>query len=398
VPESPPGARPKVPPGQRPAWAEVDLSAVRHNAQVLCRLAAPSALCAVVKADGYGHGAVEVARAALEGGASWLAVALVEEGLALRAAGLDAPTLLLSEPTAEAMDAALAAGLTLTVYSAEGVRAAALAASTRDLRAAVQVKLDTGMHRVGVPPEGLLPIVEAVLASPSLWFSGLWTHLAVADEPADAYTAEQLRHFDGALEALAAAGIARPASVHAANSAGAIAHPASRHDLVRCGIALYGCPPSAAVSPFLAAAGVGLRRALALKARVSYVQEVAGGERPSYGRRRPLAGRRVVATVPLGYRDGIPRRLFDGGGGVLIGGRLLPLAGTVTMDQIVVDCGDAAGAAPRVRRGDEVVLIGRQADAEITADDWAGWLGTISYEVLCGIGSRVPRVVIPAGQ
>jgi alanine racemase len=396
VPGHAPAPRPKVPPGLRPAWAEIDLGAITHNAQVLCRLASPSALCAVVKADGYGHGAVGVARAALDGGASWLAVALVEEGMSLRAAGLDTPVLLLSEPAADAMDAAIAADLTLTLYSEEGVRAAALAAAAQGVRADVHVKVDTGMHRVGVPPEGLLAVVEAVLASSPLSFAGLWTHLAVADDPDDAYTTEQLRRFDGALASLAAAGVARPPSLHSANSAAAIAHPSSRHDLVRCGIALYGCPPSAAVLPYLDAAGVGLRQALSLKAHVSYVQEVPGDERPSYGRRRALEGCRTVATVPLGYRDGIPRRFFDGGGGVLIGGRRLPLAGTVTMDQIVVDCGRAGEGEPAVRRGDEVVLIGRQGDAEITADDWASWLGTISYEVLCGIGSRVPRVILPA--
>ena len=381
----------------RPAWAEIDLGAITHNAKALRRLAAPSELCAVVKADGYGHGAIDVARAALAGGASRLAVALVEEALALRAAGLEVPMLLLSEPAPAAMEAAIGAELTLTLYSPDGVRAAEQAAAARGKRAAVHVKVDTGMHRVGVPPEGLLAVVETVLASASLSFAGLWTHLAVADEPSDGYTGEQLRRFDSALETLAAAGIARPPTVHAANSAGAIVHPSSRYDFVRCGIALYGCAPSAAVIPFLDAAGVALRRALSLKARVSHVQELAGGERPSYGRRRALDGRRIVATVPLGYRDGIPRRFFDGGGEVLIGGRHLQLAGMVTMDQIVVDCGDAGSGAPGVRRGDEVVLIGTQGDAEITADDWARWLGTISYEVLCGIGSRVPRVVISPG-
>ena len=184
---------------------------------------------------------------------------------------------------------------------------------------------------------------------------------------------------------------ARPAVLHAANSAGAIAWPAARYDLVRCGIALYGELPSPAIAEVFAEAAPGesLRPVLSLKAHVAAVRELDAGERPSYGRLRPLPGRSVVATVPLGYADGVPRALFDGGFEVLIGGRRCPLAGMVTMDQIVVDCGPGAPVAP----GDEVVLLGRQGDDEITAAEWAGRLGTISYEVLTGIGPRVPRVV-----
>ena len=369
----------------RPAWADVDLGAVRHNAGVLAALVAPARLCAVVKASGYGHGSVPVARAALDGGASWLAVALVEEGAVLRSHGLDAPILLLSEPPAAAMPDVVALRLTPTVYTHEGVEAAAKAvieAGAPPLP--VHVKVDTGMHRVGAAPEGALGVVQAVLERPELEFGGLWTHFAVADEPGDPFTAGQLDRFQSVADRLSALG-RRPPMLHAANSAGALAHPASRFDMVRCGIALYGVSPS----PALAATGtvVALRPALSLRARVSFVKRVGAGEAVSYGLRRRLARESTIATVPVGYADGVPWRLGVTEGEVLVGGRRRPLAGTVTMDQILVDCGD-----DDVAPGDEVVLLGRQGDEQITAWDWAARAGTIAYEVLCGIGPRVPKV------
>jgi alanine racemase len=392
-------------PGRR-AWAEIDLAAVRHNARLLERVAAPAALCAVVKADGYGHGAVPVARAALEGGATWLAVALVEEGVQLRDHGIDAPVLLLSEPPPEAMADVVASGLTATLYTGEGVAALDAAARAAGTEADVHVKVDTGMHRVGADVADVGGVVAAVAGAPGLAFAALWTHLAVAEsieDPGDrAYTAEQLRRFDEVRVSLAAAGMEAPL-LHAANSAGAIAHPAARLDLVRCGIALYGEAPSPAAADALAAelggapgvavgdaAGAGLRPVMTLRARASFVRCLGAGARPSYGRRRALPEASTVVTVPLGYADGVPRRTFDVGGTVLVGGRPCPLAGAVTMDQIMVDCGPGA----EVSVGDEVVLIGRQGDAVRSATDWADDLGTISYEVLCGIGPRVPRVVV----
>lgn len=365
----------------RPAWAEVDLDAVRHNVGVLRALVAPAAVCAVVKADGYGHGAVPAARAALEGGAAWLAVALVEEGLALRDAGIEAPVLVLSEPPAEAMAVAVARRLTPTLYTEQGVEAARAAAGQRPV--AVHVKVDTGMHRVGAPPAGAVALARAVAGHAELRLEGLWTHLAVADDPGeDDVTREQLARFERVRDELAATGV-RPALVHAANSAGAVAHPPSRYDLVRCGIAVYGHPPSAAL-----AGRADLRPALSLKARVTLARPLTAGERVSYGGRYRLPADGVVATVPLGYADGVPRRLSDVGGQALVGGRRVPISGTVTMDQLMVDC----GPAPAVREGDEVVLIGRQGTEEVTAEEWAERLGTISYEVLTGIGPRVPRV------
>jgi alanine racemase len=377
----------------RPAWAEIDLAAVAHNAGLLSRLTAPAELCAVVKAHGYGHGGPAVARAALAGGAGRLAVALVDEGVELREHGVTAPVLLLSECDPAAAATALSFGLTPTLYSAEGIAAWSAAAAATGRPVAVHVKVDTGMHRVGAAPEDLGAIAAAVVAEPSLELEGIWTHLPVADGEAEdrAYTEGQLALFDHLVAELAAAGITAPL-LHAANTAGAIAFPQARHDMVRCGLGLYGYLPGRSVQEAFdaQAGGEQLRPAMALKARVVAVRILSAGERPSYGRLRPLRTRSLVATVPIGYADGVPRSLFAGGYEVLIGGVRRPLAGAVTMDQLVVDCGDDESVCP----GDEVVLLGRQGDEEITADDWAAMAGTISYEVVCGVGPRMPRIVL----
>ena len=370
----------------RPAWAEVDLAAIRHNAAVLVAEVAPARLCAVVKAAGYGHGAPEVAGAALDGGAEWLAVALVEEGRELRAAGIDAPILLLSEPASDAMAEVVDLSLTPTLYTPTGLDAlvSAVGDGRQDRPFSVHVKVDTGMHRVGASVDDAVALALDVAASPALHLEGFWTHFAVSDEVDDPYTDHQVARYQQALDVLAGAGV-RPAIRHAANSGGAIWHPTSRFDMVRCGIALYGLSP--------AADGVTrhpvprLRPAMSLKARVSYVKAVPAGERLSYGLRYRLERDSVIATVPLGYADGVTRSLSATGGEVLVGGRRRPISGTVTMDQILVDCGPGSNVA----EGDEVVLLGRQGDEEITAWEWAGRTGTIAYEVVCGISGRVPR-------
>jgi len=393
----------------RPVWVEVDVAAIRHNARILAAAVAPAALCAVVKADAYGHGALAVARAALEGGASCLAVATVDEGVALRRGSITAPILLLSEPVAQSMLQAWQAGLTPTLYSLPGIVAARAAAgqgadhhgsvpawgSAGTDRAGrngpwpVHVKVDTGMHRVGADPEDLAAVVAAVDQAPELEVGGLWTHLAVADGDGDEdriFTFRQLRLFEASVEQ---AGLADMPGVvrHAANSAAALAYPASRYDMVRCGIALYGVAPGPSLQALVDQ--MDLRPALSWKAAVSHVRLLPAGARPSYGRARPLPAPAAVATVPVGYADGIPRRYFDTGGTVLIGGQSRPLAGVVTMDQIVVDCGSDVPAV-----GDPVVLVGRQGTVQLGAADWAKTLGTIGYEILCGIGPRVPRVVV----
>jgi alanine racemase len=376
------------------AWAEIDLGAVRHNVALLAARAAPASLCAVVKANGYGHGAEPVAEAELDAGASRLAVACVEEGIALRQAALNVPVLLLSEPPVEVMDEVVAFNLTPTVYTEEGIRALVRAVGRRRAGAGtapgaatptaypVHLKVDTGMHRVGAAPADTVRLALAVSQQPGLALEGLWTHLAVADAPADPFTALQAERFQAVADELAAHGV-RPPLLHVSNSAGTLAHPTCRYDLVRCGIALYGVPPSPALQ-----GAADLQPALSLRSRVSYAREVAPGDGISYGLRYRPGRPSHVVTVPIGYADGVPWRLGVTGGEVLIGGRRRPIAGSVTMDQILVDCADDSHVGP----GDEVVLLGRQESEEITAWEWAERVGTISYEVVCGIGPRVRRL------
>jgi alanine racemase len=380
----------------RPAWAEIDVAAVSHNTRLLSELVRPAQVCAVVKAHGYGHGGPAVAKAALAGGAIGLAVALVDEGAELRRHKVRGPVLLLSECGADAVDDAIANKLTPTLYTPEGIERFAQAARRIGQRTSVHIKVDTGMHRVGAAPSDIPALVAAVNDDPLLHFEGLWTHFPVADgEHAEdhAFTQDQMGTFEQLVADLAQAGL-RADVYHAANTAGGVAFPKARYDMVRCGLGLYGYLPGASVTSAFSAAtgGATLRPALSLKARVVSVRTLDAGERPSYGRLRPLPARSLVATVPIGYADGVPRALFTTGADVLIGGRRRPLAGMVTMDQISVDCGEDQS----VRPGDEVVLLGRQGDDEISADEWARLLGTISYEVLCGIGARVPRVIVNA--
>ena len=368
----------------RPTVAEVDLDAIRHNVALLRRIASPAALCAVVKADGYGHGALEASVAALEGGATMLAVALVEEGIALREAGITARIIVLSEPPHDAMEATLAANLEPAVYTREGIQQA-LRAVLRAPGAPVwpmHLKVDTGMHRVGCSPEDAVDLARAIDRRPELVLGSVWTHGAVEDEPDNDFTNAQLALFDDVVRRIGAEQIAVPFT-HAANSAGTIAHPAARHDLVRCGIAIYGLPPSPEVEALVPEPG--LRPAIALRSAVSFVKTVAAGEGVSYGLRHTFDSDTVVATVPIGYADGVARNLGLLGGEVLIGGRRRPIVGVVTMDQLMVACDES------VHVGDEVVLIGEQGAERITATEWADRLGTISYEIVCSISARVPR-------
>jgi alanine racemase len=370
----------------RPTVAVVDLDAIAGNVAALVAHVAPAALWAVVKADGYGHGAVPVARTALRAGAAGLCVALVEEGAALRAAGIEAPVLVLSEPHPSAFAEAVRLGLTLTVD--RGSSLAALAGTG----ARVHLKLDTGMHRVGAPPDDAVTLARAAIDA-GCRLEGVFSHLATADDPDCPFPAEQEARFDAALAALTAAGIEVPL-VHLANSAGAIRLASTRRSLVRCGIAVYGLAPAPAMEGAVAA--LGLRPALSLHSRVSALRIVRAGAGVSYGLRWRAPVDTVVATVPIGYADGVPRRLSATGGEVLVGGRRRPIVGVVTMDQLMVACGPAGAGTPvagsdPVAVGDEVVLLGAQGDERIGAEEWAQRLGTIAYEIVCGIGARVPR-------
>lgn len=364
----------------RAARVDVDLAAIAHNVGVVRDLVSPALLCAVVKADGYGHGSIAVSEAALDAGADWLSVALVEEAAVLRKAGISAPILLLSPPRVADLPAAVRYDLRVTVTSMAMVAPLADAAREQGRVVAVHMKVDTGMNRIGVALRDASALARAIVARPELRLEGVFTHCAVADEPEHPFTAEQLARLDTVLDELVAVGIT-PELCHAGNSATAIAHPHGRRDLVRVGIAVYGIAPS----PVLAGA-LDLRPALSLRAEVSQVKRVSAGEGISYGLRHRFAGDTTVATVPIGYADGVPRRLGLVGGEVLVGGRRRPIVGVVTMDQLMVDCGD-----DDVTVGDEVVLIGAQGDEYISAVEVAHRLDTIPYEVVCGLGPRVPR-------
>ncbi|WP_436793617.1 alanine racemase [Actinospongicola halichondriae] len=362
--------------------ATVDLAAIMANVRRLDSVADGASLCAVVKADGYGHGSVQVARAALDAGATWLGVAQVDEARVLRSEGIDAPILVLSELATDEIDAAVAMRLHLVVYRAALVdaiseRAMAIGAPM----VALHLKIDTGMRRVGCEPAEALDLARRIVGAPGVDLAGTMTHLACADEPDRTTTEQQLDRFDDAVGALEAAGI-DPGIRHAANSAATIAHPRSRHDLVRVGIALYGIAPAPAL-----AGAVDLVPALRWSTTVRHVKRVSAGESVSYGHRHTFEADTVVATIPVGYADGVRRRLGLVGGPVLIGGRRCPIVGVVTMDQLVVDCGPHADVAV----GDEVVLIGGQGDEAITADEMAALLDTIGYEVVCDISARVER-------
>jgi alanine racemase len=377
---------------RRWTWAQVDLGAIEHNIELMRQVAAPAEVWAVVKADGYGHGAVRVARAAQRAGATGLCVALVHEGLELRSAGVTGPILVLTEQPPEQLDAAVAGALTLTVSTAAGIAAVGRVAQGRPVD--VHLKVDTGMRRSGCDPAEALGLAR-LLGERGLQLAGVFSHLAMADVPDDPFNVHQLALFDRVLADLDAAGI-DPGLVHTANSAGALAHPAARRHLVRVGIAAYGISPG----PEMDALAAPLRPALSWRSRVSVLRPVAAGDRISYGLRHRFDTDTVVAVAPVGYADGVARRAFECGVEVLVGGRRRPIVGVVTMDQVMIDVGAGFDVAP-VSVGDEVVLIGVQGDGptaeRVTAAEWADRLGTIGYEIVCAISARVPRLATPNG-
>jgi alanine racemase len=362
----------------RPTEAVVDLGAIRHNVKALKPRSAE--VMAVVKANGYGHGSVQVARAAQSGGATWLGVALVEEGIELHDAGITGRILVLSEFPPGSEKEALSAGLIPTLYAEEGLHRLSGAARAMGRSVGVHVKVDTGMHRVGIHPDRAVQFVFD-LVDAGLELEGLWTHFAKSEEREDPFTEWQLKRFNAVSAMLKERGLV-PRLRHAANSAAIMSLPESHLDLVRLGIAMYGLSPG----PDLAEeVGWKLRPAMSLKSAVTMVKRVDAGEAISYGQRYSLPRPSTIATVPVGYADGYSR-LLSGKAQVLIRGRRYPVAGTITMDQLMVDCGDDP-----VQPGDEVVLMGEQGEERIGADQVAAWMSAINYEVVCGLSERVPR-------
>ncbi len=372
----------------RPLWAEIDLDAIERNVAALrgC-LAAGAEYMAVVKANAYGHGAVRAARAALAGGASWLGVNVADEGVQLRQAGVGARILVLGYVPPWEAEKVVFHSLTPTVNTLQQAFALASASRWRGLATPVHVKVDTGMSRYGLLPEEVVPFVRALTGLPHLQYEGLWTHFATADEADKTFANRQLALFNQVVLQLEEVGLG-PRLRHTANSGATLQLPESHLDLVRCGIATYGLYPSAEVER-----RVSLHPALALKARAGRVRRLPAGTPVGYGRTFVAEHDFVAALVPGGYADGLHRSLSNLGE-VLIRGRRARILGRISMDQIVVD----ATGVPGVEVDDEVVILGRQGDECISAEQMAAWMGTINYEVVTGLSPRVPRLYLRDGQ
>jgi len=370
----------------RPAWAEIDLGAVRRNvARIGDKLTENTQFMAVVKANAYGHGDVEVARAALDAGATWLGVILVDEGIRLREAGIEAPILLLHEAPVERVDELIANDLTPCLFTEKGLWALGEAADRAHRPVRAHLKIDTGMNRLGVPMDHVEDFARALAKEPRVEVEAVYSHFAFADDPKNRFIAKQLGRFNDACERLKALGI-EPAFRHMANSAAALTLPDAHFDMARVGIAMYGLAPGPKLDGIIE-----LEPVMALKARAAMVKRVQAGEGVSYGLRYKLERPATIVSIPLGYGDGWPRALGSGRKGskaaVLIGGKRYPAVGTVCMDAFMADMGDDSCEV-----GDEVVLIGPQGKERITADDIAGALGTINYEVVSRISPRIPRI------
>ena len=367
----------------RPTYAEVELSAITDNIRAIrSRVGDGVKIMPAVKADGYGHGAFRVSLACLEGSADVLCVACAEEGIELREAGVEAPILILSCMPAGAAEDIVAFDLTSTACDMDFARALSQAAVKQNRTALVHIKVDTGMGRIGVAGGELTAFALAIAALPGLRIEGLFTHFPSSDESDRSYTTAQIEAFREIVESLRSAGVAVPV-VHASNSGGILAYPDADFDGVRPGIMVYGCYPSTEV-----VRSIPIREALTLKTRIAFLKESDAGATVSYNRTHTLTRRSKVATLPIGYADGYFRALSNQGEAAVRGMRV-PVIGRVCMDQIMIDVTDV----PNVALGDEVVLYGGGYDY-LSVPAIADKIGTISYELFCAIGKRVPRVYI----
>ncbi len=366
--------------GYRPTWAEVSLANIAHNfSLVRARLRPGIKVMATVKADAYGHGLLPVAQKLVSCGAEYLGVASIDEGIRLRNAGIRTPILVLGGVLPGDAKAVLEYGLAVTVYSIDLAQALSRCALSAGRTADVHVKVDTGMARLGVPPDSAFSLVRRLKGIKGVRLEGLFTHFAFADMSRE-FTEYQLKLFRQLVERLSAAGIQIPL-VHAANSMGLLKYAHSHFTMVRPGLILYGVYPGEGLS-------LSIRPALSLKSRVIYRKRVGRGQGISYGHTYKTASATTIVTLPIGYGDGYPRNLSNSGP-VIIHGRRLRISGNVCMDQMMVD----VGTLP-VRIGDPVVLIGSQKSSRVSAEELAQLCGTIPYEILCGIGNRVPRVYL----
>lgn len=370
----------------RPVWAEVDLGAVAHNVQAVKGLLKPKTkLMAIVKANGYGHGAFQIACTALKHGAEYLGVATLGEGVRLREQGIEAPIIVLGYTPADEVQEVLDYRIATTLYTWEMAEALSRAAVERGEQAYGHVKIDTGMGRIGFLPEKeSIETIKKIVALPGLTVEGLFTHFSAADEADKTYTRKQLTLFKEFISQLEQEGIDIPLK-HAANSAGLIDLPETHFDMVRAGIILYGLYPSEEVERDR----IKLIPAMTLKARVSFVKQVEAGACISYGRKYTAQDKRVIATLPLGYADGYPRSLTHKSQ-VLLGGQRVPTVGRICMDQFMVD----VSTVPQVKIDDEAVIFGSQGKERIAVEEIAELLQTINYEIVCMLSERVPRVYL----
>ncbi len=362
-------------------WLEVDLGAIKGNLQRI-RAMTGRKVMAVIKANGYGHGALAVARAVQEAGADWCGVARIEEALYLRESGVDSDIMVLGYTPPALIPQAIAANIHVAIYDIEMARAyEALAASPRlgNARLKAHLKVETGMGRLGMVPALVPDFLERMQKNPRIVIDGIFTHFARADEPHAASTAEQLARFNALLETLRRADLCPP-MVHAANSAAVLNYPEAYYDMVRPGIAIYGLNPSPE-----SRLPEGFRTALTWKARLTSVRTLPPGHGVSYGSIYVTSARERIGVIPIGYGDGFRR---NSGQKAIIHGEMVDVIGRVCMDQCMLQL----DKIPRARVGDEVVLLGQQGDRRISADDLAARWGTINYEVVCGLADRLPRV------
>ncbi|MGI6128575.1 MAG: alanine racemase [bacterium] len=369
----------------RPTWAEIDLRGVKNNLVAIKSLVGPKVkVMSVVKANAYGHGAIEIAETLAEAGTDRLAVATLDEAVALREAGLRLPILVMgTNIPGEGVEAAIHYDIAQALCTEEFAQALSLAAKRLNKSAKVHLKIDTGMGRIGVRPEDAVGFMKKMDGLLGLKFEGVFSHFAVADELDKEYTSQQERYFQEALNALSQEGYVFSCQ-HLANSAGILDFPETHFDMVRPGCILYGCWPGPDSQKKIT-----LHSTLTLKTRIVFLKTVSAGTAISYGLTYTAPSERVLATLPIGYADGYPRGLSNKGY-VLVRGKRCPIVGRVCMDQCIIDVTDLPGVA----LGDEVVLIGKQGDDEISVADLAELCGTIDLEILCGITSRVPRVYI----
>jgi alanine racemase len=369
--------------GNRPTRACIDLHALTHNFNEVLYRAKGKKVLAVVKAQAYGHGAVPVSKHLLKLGAHMLGVALVEEGRELRDAGIGAPILVMGAVFPEQAKEIVRQRLTPVLYSLPMARALSFAAGKAGTRVPVHVKIDTGMGRIGITPEAALPFIEELKSLQGIELQGLMTHFADADLRDKAFCSEQIDRFEALLGKLQERGIEVPLR-HAANSAALLDHERALFTMVRPGLMLYG------YNPLVSKTRDGnLQPVLSLVTRIAFLKKVPAGTTISYGRTFRTERESLIATIPIGYADGYNRSLSNRAEALVRGVRV-PMAGRICMDMCMLDVSGVTG----VLEQDEVVLIGKQGGERITADDIAGHAGTIAYEVLCGISSRVPRVYV----